>query len=44
MFLDEAFILVREHRGFQRVSRTLEEQFYPDVIKVRYNNYSEAMF
>ena len=44
MFLDEAAILVREHRSFQRVSRTLEERFHPNVIEVRYNNYSEAMF
>ena len=44
VFSDEASILVREQRGFQRISCTLEERFHPDVIKVQYNNYLEAMF
>jgi hypothetical protein len=44
VFSDEASILVGEQRGFQRISRTLEERFHPNVIEVRYNNYLEAMF
>jgi hypothetical protein len=44
VFSDEAAILVGEHRGMQRVLQTPEERFYPDVIEVQYNNYSEAMF
>jgi hypothetical protein len=43
VFSDKAAILVGEHRGYQRVSRTPEERFHPDVIEVRYNNHSEAM-
>jgi hypothetical protein len=44
VFSDEAAILVREDRGLQRISQTPKERFHPDVIEVRYNNYSEAMF
>lgn len=44
VFSDEASILVGEHRGHNKISRKLDEQYNPDCIEVRYNNYSEAMF
>jgi len=44
VFLDEASILVGEHRGPQNISYTPQERYHKDVIEKRYNNYSEAMF
>jgi len=44
VFSDEASILVREHRGPNKISRKPDERYNPDCIEVRYNNYSEAMF
>jgi hypothetical protein len=44
VFIDKATILVREYRGKHLISRTLEDKYHEDCIKVRYNNYSEAMF
>jgi hypothetical protein len=44
IFSDEASIIVSAKRGQQNLSRTSVEQYHPDCIERRYNNYSEAMF
>lgn len=44
IFSDEASIIVAAKRGQQNVSIVDGEEYHPDVIERRYNNYSEAMF
>ena len=44
IFSDEASIIVSTKRGMQNISRLVNEQYYPDYIKQRYNNYTEAIF
>ena len=43
-YSNEAAIRVGEHRGPNNLSRKPEEKWEDDCIKVRYNNYSSAMF
>jgi hypothetical protein len=43
-FIDEAAILVGEHRGQYKILYISEDRYNLDYIKIRYNNYNKIIF